>query len=71
MTNADALLHAAKDMHTALLGGIGQATETKAAINKLMEIFKQNAEKEKLAKELMLKGCRRKRRRKKKRRSTM
>ena len=47
VTNADALLHAAQDMNTALLGGIGQASDTKQAIEKLMQIFKQNAEKEK------------------------
>ena len=47
ITNADALLHAAQDMTTALKGGIAQSLETKAAIEQLMQIFKQNAEKEK------------------------
>jgi hypothetical protein len=46
LTNADALLNAANDMQTALWGGIAQTNDTKVAIEKLMEIFKQNAERE-------------------------
>ena len=47
LTNADALLKAANDMQTALWGGVAQASETTVAIEKLMEIFKQNATREK------------------------
>lgn len=47
ITNADALLHAAKDMTTALEGGIAQTLQTKEAVKQLMQIFHENAAKAK------------------------
>ena len=47
ITNADALLIAAKDMSTALEGGVTKSLETVDAVKKLMEIFKRKAQDEK------------------------
>ena len=44
ITNADALLITAKDLQTALKGGVPQALQLTAAVRQLMEIFKANAE---------------------------
>ena len=43
-TKADAVVKAAKDLKKALAGGIPQSNIDKEAIEKLMEIFKNNAE---------------------------
>ena len=43
-TKADAIVEAANDLKTALAGGIPQSNIDKEAIEKLMEIFKNNAE---------------------------
>ena len=48
ITNADALLIAAKDMSTALEGGVARSLETVDAVKKLMEIFKQKAQDEQI-----------------------
>ena len=47
ITNADALLKSAEDMTTALKGGIPQTSETTAAIQALLAIYKENANAEK------------------------
>ena len=44
ITQGDALLKAAQDMNTAILGGIAQPSETHNAIMTSMSIFKKNAE---------------------------
>ena len=51
LTTADALLKAAHDMATALLGGINTTNETAEALEKLMDIYKTNAKAEKLLEE--------------------
>lgn len=43
-TNADALLKAAKDMSTAIKGGVAQTLDASDAIDTLMDIFQKNAE---------------------------
>ena len=44
ITNTDALLIAAKDLQTALKGGVPQALQTTTAVRQLMKIFKANTE---------------------------
>ena len=48
ITNADALLIAAKDKSTALEGGVVRSLETVDAVKKLMENFKRKAQDEKM-----------------------
>jgi len=48
LTTADALLKAAHDMTTALLGGVTTTNQSAEALKQLMDIFKANAEAEKL-----------------------
>ena len=43
LTTADALLNVAKGMTNALEGGMPQGYDTKEALEKLMEIFKESA----------------------------